>query len=56
MEALIRIYRKLVTSCQMSSKALAASSSAIAKPHASIEVLLFLISVDLFLIAKFPGD
>lgn len=39
-ESLIKIYRKLVSSCQITSKALAASSSAIAKPHASIEVYL----------------
>lgn len=39
-EALCRIYRKLVLNCQITAKALAANSpaSVIAKPHATIEV------------------
>lgn len=40
LEALCRIYKKLVTNCHVTSRVLAANNpgSVIAKPHATIEV------------------
>lgn len=42
LDALCRIYRKLVSNCQYAAKTLASSSSsaAIAKPHAAVEVTM----------------
>lgn len=43
-EALVRIYRKLVSSCQVSSRA-ANAGSIIAKPHATVEVNALLVLI-----------
>lgn len=37
-EALVRIYRKLVSNCKVTAKAATSGSSVIAKPHSTVEV------------------